>query len=952
MTLLSTRAVCIRSASLFTILLCAIAPIAAQPTEQHILAAFGGSENSASQITMIYKEFVMRDAPAGTYATIAFTGGYVGLADFTSPEGPHVNFSVWDADESAPAYLVESSTLGTPDNHRFSHEGHGFHSELDYPWQLGVRYKVLVKLERRGPDTLWSAWFNEAEAEDWHLVGRIYSPNDSRYLSLGGFVEHVGSENPDSLRRAGFDPGWAYDSSIGWVASTAINYSNKDATASNAAQVDDHTVDVMIQRGLTSDWGSAHSFSVTPRRSAPPEDPDLGSNRSESFVAPGGADIADHTSGWRWQDSWVTSSGQAVIASSGLSFGPALRGKGLAVTNAVAGVGVVGKHERTMLEPVSLNASNPDAWVTMLLDLTGAAIGNRTALELRQNGTTVLSFGKGTNKNLGFGTSTWIEALDASGLKPAYNDLALLVLHLSFDGSNTAVELFVDQSPTSTDIRDPRTFRFKAQATLSGALAFESVGLDFSKGGTQLSVADEITIGSKYPYDGENVVDGFVAGSGDDIELHTSGVRWSDGWVSELGQAAIAPIGLSFGANVPGRGLAATNEVAGSGVVGRHTRYFIEPIHVDESTPAQWVTMLVDLNGAMIGNKSVLELRNGGSTILAMGKGTNQHMGMDVGGWINAVDTSGLKAAHNSRTLFVLNLFFDGANTNVALYADQATTADTERPETFRYRATATLSGTVSIDNVRLNFTKGDTQLSVVDEITIGPDYPYAGDEIGEPFVAASGADISAHRSGGPVWNGSWITDFGAATIASAGLSFGAALPGTGLSATNVVSGVGVAGRHVRKLADPVTVDASQPECWVTMLIDLNGAATGNRSVLELRDGGTKVTSIGKHTNQKMGFDVDGWINAINSSGQTASTDSLTLLVLHLSFDGTDTQATIYADQNPAVTDISDPSNFAYSASATVDGPATFDRVLLDFTRGSTQHSVVDEIRIERSYPY
>jgi len=64
----------------------------------HLLAAFCAAtpEQNPRRITAIYREIIPVAAPPGSYTTVAFTGGYVGLAGITNGTGGTViNFSIW-----------------------------------------------------------------------------------------------------------------------------------------------------------------------------------------------------------------------------------------------------------------------------------------------------------------------------------------------------------------------------------------------------------------------------------------------------------------------------------------------------------------------------------------------------------------------------------------------------------------------------------------------------------------------------------------------------------------------------------------------------------------------------------------------------------------------------------------------------------------------------------------
>lgn len=240
----------------------------------HLKASYAKSMSAKRGVTTIYKEVVVHANPKGTYTAIGFKGGYIGLAGHYGDAAGHINFSIWDQDGNK-AVLRESSKIGNPDNHRFGHEGSGFHAELDFPWQRGVRYKTMVKIEHVDGGTLWSAFFGEAKKEKWYLCGRIFVPR-VEIPSLGrpgGFLEHVGKKNADSLRHAGFGPGWV-KTAAGWEANKVLRYSFKDKNASDGYVSDESTLDIMIKRNMKNRWSGKKLFTLQPGRDNPPVDPD------------------------------------------------------------------------------------------------------------------------------------------------------------------------------------------------------------------------------------------------------------------------------------------------------------------------------------------------------------------------------------------------------------------------------------------------------------------------------------------------------------------------------------------------------------------------------------------------------------------------------------------------------------------------------------------------------
>ncbi len=236
----------------------------------HLKAAYAIADTKVKDITAFYREIEVIQLQPNTYSAIPFNGGYVGLA---GPKRPHINFSIWDTKENGEvigeAELIEASRRGRPDNHRFGHEGSGFHSELDYEWKEGERYKVYVSVTHDESEaTTFSAWFGKADEEDWQLIARIKRPGIHYLGRPGGFLEHPGKKNADLLRTTAFGGGWVSDGRR-WTPVESIKFSCKDSAAANAFVREDM---VAIQIGLetTSDFGDEHVFEVTPVRSRPP----------------------------------------------------------------------------------------------------------------------------------------------------------------------------------------------------------------------------------------------------------------------------------------------------------------------------------------------------------------------------------------------------------------------------------------------------------------------------------------------------------------------------------------------------------------------------------------------------------------------------------------------------------------------------------------------------------
>ncbi len=226
---------------------------------QHLKAAYAVAHHDVKNITAFYREVEVVDLPQGTYSAISFTGGYVGLA----MRNPHINFSIWDTKVKGKiigqAKMIKSSKMGTPDNHRFGHEGSGYHTELDFKWKPGVRYKVYVEVEHLNENTRYSAYFGEV-AKEWHFIATIERPGIHYLRGPGGFLEHVGKKLADQRRATTYYGAWVSDGER-WEPVTKIKYNFKDPTTANAI-FKDNGVTLQIGQGIRSQYEKNHIFEI------------------------------------------------------------------------------------------------------------------------------------------------------------------------------------------------------------------------------------------------------------------------------------------------------------------------------------------------------------------------------------------------------------------------------------------------------------------------------------------------------------------------------------------------------------------------------------------------------------------------------------------------------------------------------------------------------------------
>jgi hypothetical protein len=247
--------------------------IAARLAQGHLSAAYciARPERKPKQVVAIYREIIPVAAPPGSYTTVAFTGGYVGLAgNKTAEGGDTINFSIWgkDAKEVEPA----DKTFGTIKTRQFTHEGTGWAGRLAYRWKTGTRYHVFIHVQHENDQTLYTAWFGEANKNEWLLAGRIRKAGTHYLGSAGGFLEHAGKKDAQIPRCTGYGTSWVHDGQ-GWRPCTMADASVKDPGNARFYQRDD-VVYIEIGLGLKSDKGNKFSFPTKALISAVPKIPE------------------------------------------------------------------------------------------------------------------------------------------------------------------------------------------------------------------------------------------------------------------------------------------------------------------------------------------------------------------------------------------------------------------------------------------------------------------------------------------------------------------------------------------------------------------------------------------------------------------------------------------------------------------------------------------------------
>jgi len=240
----------------------------------HLLAAFceAAPEKKPKQVMGIYRQIIPAAAPHSSYTTVAFNGGYVGLAgNKDGKRGTTINFSIWgkDAEEVEPA----DKRHGTIKTRQFTHEGTGWAGRLAYPWEVGKRYQIYVHVKHEEGDTIYSAWFGDADKEEWLLAGRTRKQGIHHLAKAGGFLEHAGTKNMETPRSTGYGPAWVHDGAQ-WLPCTQYKMQLKDPDNARFYR-QDHVAYLVIGLGETSGQGAKHTFvlpSPGPRPPALPEE--------------------------------------------------------------------------------------------------------------------------------------------------------------------------------------------------------------------------------------------------------------------------------------------------------------------------------------------------------------------------------------------------------------------------------------------------------------------------------------------------------------------------------------------------------------------------------------------------------------------------------------------------------------------------------------------------------
>ena len=245
--------------------------VAARLEQGHLSAAYCKASPTVKvpRIIGLYRQIMPLAAPATSYTTVAFNGGYVGLAgNKDNSGGDQINFSIWgkDAAEVAPA----DKEHGTIRTRQFTHEGTGWAGRLAYPWKTGQRYQIFVHVRHDRDSTIYSAWFGSVDKGEWLLAGRTRKSGIEFLGSAGGFLEHAGKTNREIPRSTAYGPSWVHDGRR-WLPCTQVEASVKDPLNARFFQKDGW-VCLELGLGRKSDAGARQVF---PMKNLPDQPPRL-----------------------------------------------------------------------------------------------------------------------------------------------------------------------------------------------------------------------------------------------------------------------------------------------------------------------------------------------------------------------------------------------------------------------------------------------------------------------------------------------------------------------------------------------------------------------------------------------------------------------------------------------------------------------------------------------------
>jgi len=163
--------------------------------------------------------------PVGSFFMAnGFSEGYFGF-QVNSDKERRVLFSVWspfktDNPKDIPPEQKIVALARGHDVHlgEFGNEGSGGQSYLRYPWKAAVAYRFLTRVKPDGKgNTIYAAWFSEADAKQWRLIARFQRPATSKYLTgFHSFLENFDPTRGHLERRGFYSNQWVRDVDGQW----------------------------------------------------------------------------------------------------------------------------------------------------------------------------------------------------------------------------------------------------------------------------------------------------------------------------------------------------------------------------------------------------------------------------------------------------------------------------------------------------------------------------------------------------------------------------------------------------------------------------------------------------------------------------------------------------------------------------------------------------------------
>ncbi|MGA0556285.1 DUF3472 domain-containing protein [Larkinella sp. VNQ87] len=174
-----------------------------------------------------------------------FAEGYFGI-QVNSPTERRVLFSVWspfktDNPKDIPddqKILLAKKGAGVTTND-FGNEGSGGQSYLRYNWQAGRTYRFLLRGQPTdGGYTTYTAYFSDAENQQWKLIASFKRPKTTTYLkSFHSFLENFIPNTGNIARQVAFGNQWVCTKDGVWQEVLTARFTG-DATARAAFRQD------------------------------------------------------------------------------------------------------------------------------------------------------------------------------------------------------------------------------------------------------------------------------------------------------------------------------------------------------------------------------------------------------------------------------------------------------------------------------------------------------------------------------------------------------------------------------------------------------------------------------------------------------------------------------------------------------------------------------------------